>query len=682
MSSPRCSLCDYFESEYLCPRAEYQFSCSFAALEDSVKVGCPRSTSIHNGIAIIESKFCDFEDIMIAGVNPTDHSFRVELYGRRRISLDFTAGIIPRHTASAESFSWVSDRLNTCRKDHGKCNRPTASKLPTRILDVGPLDGSPGNQVKLVEPFSISAQYACLSHCWGVVEVITTTRKNLAAHCQKIPWKGLSKTFQDAVTYTRLIGLRYLWIDSLCILQDDKEDWRRESAQMAAIYQNSYITLAATKSPDGNGGFFSEGSIFDHNHPLEPRLQVPLSVPLIGTEYSTMQYYVRRRIVHFDSSYKAADGFQTANPLMTRAWAYQERLLSPRVLHFCKQELVWECQEITLCECRSFDPDIHPKQMYSTTIGTWTNRRAHLNLTVDDSQNKSQHSSEESATLLKLPHGNGTGLIQPKLTSKTLNCRPQVNSQSTPFANSVERVIPNIVSTWHRLVEEYSSLRLSKRSDKLPAIAGLAKQIGALKTGTYLAGLWEDSIYEDLLWISRPERISHKEVAYPRPTAYRAPTWSWASTSSGVIFVNSNGLRDFTFPTFRVLQSRCAPVRDGDWYGEVASGSLVIKGTLQPAIVVYIDPSRYFLHVKGKQYTVVPDYFWSPEGRAPVRDGEIVYCLGLFKHPRFAGSYFSLVVRQLADDSGQYERIGAAKFHEGSAGDLFDEIVEETITLV
>ncbi|KAF2802636.1 HET-domain-containing protein, partial [Mytilinidion resinicola] len=252
---------------------------------------------------------------------------------------------------------------------------------PTRILDVGLSDDLSKNSVKLSELSNVSAQYVCLSHCWGTVRVITTTRQTLAARCQGIPWESLPKTFQDAITYTRRLGLRYLWIDSLCILQDDREDWRRESALMAAIYKNSYITLAATKSPD-------------------------------------VQYYVHERIFHFD--WRA--GFDdAANPLRTRAWAYQGRLLSPRVLHFCAQELAWECQETTQCEC-----------LYSERL-------------------------------------------------------------------RATRCTPNLVSLWRYLVEEYSGLRLLEKSDRLPAIAGLAAHIATYKPGKYLAGLWGDSIYEDML---------------------------------------------------------------------------------------------------------------------------------------------------------------------------------------
>jgi hypothetical protein len=97
-------------------------------------------------------------------------------------------------------------------------------------------------------------QYATLSHCWGKARVIQTTKENLALRMQVIEWDHLPKTFQDAVAIVQALGVRFLWIDSLCIVQDDVLDWKQESVRMAAIYSNSYINIAATGSSDSRGG--------------------------------------------------------------------------------------------------------------------------------------------------------------------------------------------------------------------------------------------------------------------------------------------------------------------------------------------------------------------------------------------------------------------------------------------
>ncbi|KAF1828678.1 HET-domain-containing protein [Decorospora gaudefroyi] len=95
-----------------------------------------------------------------------------------------------------------------------------------------------------------------VSHCWGKQPIIRTTTSNLDAYAINIPWENLSKTFQDAVSFTYRLDLKYLWIDSLCIIQDSIDDWRREGSRMSQIYKNAIITLAATGAADGREGCF------------------------------------------------------------------------------------------------------------------------------------------------------------------------------------------------------------------------------------------------------------------------------------------------------------------------------------------------------------------------------------------------------------------------------------------
>ncbi len=101
-------------------------------------------------------------------------------------------------------------------------------------------------------------QYSTLSHCWGDKQVITTTTMTLESRKRLISWNELSKTFQDAMMITQRLGLQHIWIDSLCIVQDDKLDWETESKKMATIYENSLLTIAAAKAMNGTEGCFSE----------------------------------------------------------------------------------------------------------------------------------------------------------------------------------------------------------------------------------------------------------------------------------------------------------------------------------------------------------------------------------------------------------------------------------------
>ncbi|KAK8192030.1 heterokaryon incompatibility protein-domain-containing protein, partial [Phyllosticta capitalensis] len=299
---------------------------------------------------------------------------------------------------------------------------------PRRLIDVRNTEKN--GPVKLIETTGQEGRYLCLSHCWGEPENhpprttegghpvepgmgfegeldsdnVMRTLRTIDEHKEGIPWTDLSKTFQDAVSFVRALGESYIWIDSLCIIQDSPQDWAQESTKMADIYQNSYLTIAATKSSNSAGGLF--------NTP--------------------------------DSRFKEHSFNTPVPPLLQRAWVYQERVLSPRTLHFGHQEVLWECMSQTSCEC---------------SLG-WSTQ--------------------------------------------------------------------DLVKEWHRAVSEYSTLALTKSSDRLPAIAGIARQMQKLRRGEdYFAGLWRESCLEDLLWFHNCQQGPGEYRECIRDTRC-APSWSWA----------------------------------------------------------------------------------------------------------------------------------------------------------
>ncbi|KAM6516544.1 hypothetical protein FALCPG4_014727 [Fusarium falciforme] len=172
-------------------------------------------------------------------------------------------------------------------------------------------------------------RYACLSYCWGKPEFTVTTLGNLKGHLERgIELKDLPQTFQDAVEVARELKVRYLWIDALCIIQDedDHEDWKRECGNMASIYRNSYLTIAAAWATSANGGCFT--------------------TPDPGVATGPV---MKRKVPHFHYTETPEDS--TEFPILTRAWTFQERLLARRVIYFGRQEIVWYCMEMSTCEC-------------------------------------------------------------------------------------------------------------------------------------------------------------------------------------------------------------------------------------------------------------------------------------------------------------------------------------------
>lgn len=133
----------------------------------------------------------------------------------------------------------------------------TRASLPRRVLDLGS-DQLSG--VVLYETQGEKNLYVTLSHCWGTEtgSLIQSTKSNYNDRKQGIAWSQLPATFQDAINITRALNIRYLWVDSLCIIQGDVLDWEEQSALMAGIYSNCYVNLAATHAPNATGGLFSE----------------------------------------------------------------------------------------------------------------------------------------------------------------------------------------------------------------------------------------------------------------------------------------------------------------------------------------------------------------------------------------------------------------------------------------
>ncbi|KAH9220962.1 heterokaryon incompatibility protein-domain-containing protein [Leptodontidium sp. 2 PMI_412] len=211
--------------------------------------------------------------------------------------------------------------------------------LPTRVIDVD------GDTLSLYISRHEKEPYAALSHCWGKQLVIQTHKSSLEDRVLDIPWGSLSSTFQDTVTTTRLLGLKYLWIDSLCIIQDDAEDWARESGSMASIYDGAQIVIAASDSSDGHDGF------------LKDRPSTNGSKTIFGgTNADGESYKIKVRQGDDHRWYgnllpPRSQVVRDSSPLFNRGWAFQERLLATRYVQFRSQELVWECRTSLWCEC-------------------------------------------------------------------------------------------------------------------------------------------------------------------------------------------------------------------------------------------------------------------------------------------------------------------------------------------
>ncbi|TQN71695.1 hypothetical protein CSHISOI_03820, partial [Colletotrichum shisoi] len=253
-------------------------------------------------------------------------------------------------TDSEASQKQMKRWIDNCVESHPKCQPSHAGNafMPTRVLDIGATnDPWPPLQIPVVKTSTIgdeSRKYMTLSHCWGEKLFVNLTPERLKKFTNDgIPWgnsssgNGISSSqnFVEAIKTTRRLGIRYLWIDSICIIQGDKEDWAVESKLMHKVYRNSYCNLAAVDSKDCLGGLFR-----GREHGVLPATYDPprgSSHRLSGRKW---------RILTSDLWDKDLLG----SPLYTRGWVFQERMLSPRLLQFGHSQMFWDCATISACE--------------------------------------------------------------------------------------------------------------------------------------------------------------------------------------------------------------------------------------------------------------------------------------------------------------------------------------------
>ena len=177
--------------------------------------------------------------------------------------LDLVQQSVPFTDPSNQSaIEWASEKTLQCIQSHEKCQSMQSEglrSLPTRLIDIVP-DGL-GGDIVLIESASLPHEtlYMALSYCWGDIRPeCTTTPDTLSANKERIPWAKLPKTFQDAISVARQMSIKYMWIDSICIIQGDDDDWKTEGGKMFQVYKNSYLTLAAAWCRNSRSGLFNE----------------------------------------------------------------------------------------------------------------------------------------------------------------------------------------------------------------------------------------------------------------------------------------------------------------------------------------------------------------------------------------------------------------------------------------
>lgn len=229
--------------------------------------------------------------------------------------------------------SAIRDWLRICESSHPECRPKWQCQLPTRLIDLG--DGSGGLQlVNTASLNSDEAKYTALSYCWGGSTFLQLTKETVHIYLEQIPPNELPKTFLDAIFVTRKLGLRHIWIDMLCIIQDDHDDWAAESVKMSDIYHGSVLTLSANDSPSPSNGLFLQGS-------TSLSARKTYSRAFLSSLSSKNE---KETLIHIVPKQKGRSA------LHERGWTLQENVLSSRTVGVTNSELKWRCEVSTSWE--------------------------------------------------------------------------------------------------------------------------------------------------------------------------------------------------------------------------------------------------------------------------------------------------------------------------------------------
>ncbi|KAI0334660.1 HET-domain-containing protein [Cubamyces sp. BRFM 1775] len=469
------------------------------------------------------------------------------------------------HVADPRVLALALARIEECAREHAYCQAVTSHPIGSAPLPSRLIDCSYAMFPRLVETNSHSLRepYVALSYVWGMAQPHRTTKDNLASYINHgIDYAVLPQTIRDAIHVTRALGLRFLWIDSLCIIQDSQEDMLRELARMRDVYRYAYVTIDAACATNVTEGFLHK------QRPLDPEHMLPFVCPRDPASQSIGQVQVGMAYIapqNYEKVFPPSQDLITTADLpgnktrpttytAARAWCLQEVLMSTRSLVFTSETVQLRCHTHTrnVGGCR---------------------------------------------------HNPAWDL--PRLPDATFLPDRQVVRGSDEWKH--------IRSRWRNVVEDYSNRLLSEPTDKLVAISGLAEMFAHALCTDYLAGLWRDSLIHDLLW-RRCDWIT--QAPPPRyPFGYCAPSWSWGCIDGPTCYDTLVDRPDL-HPLAEVVSCTVTLQNMNLPFGPVVSGSLILRARFFPC--KWTDPNRF-----GVRQVAIEPIRGEPDRSIPGGSGEL-----------------------------------------------------------
>lgn len=537
-----------------------------------------------------------------------------------------------------QAIQQIKKWLRTCTEEHADCGAhrermPLFSTHSTfRLVDVGTRTN---DNIRLVEVCSGQdtgdlqneySRYITLSYRWTAETGRTSLKtENKAQFEQFIPTDDWPKVYHDAVSIAHQLDVRYLWIDSLCIIQDQTEDWLTQAALMGTIYSGGLLNLAAVQ---GSGLEVSR-------HPLRvaPCLLTLQTPEVLGLDSRLTKWLCYRP----DDIRKAVD----RAPLYKRGWYFQERVLSRRTVHFGDQ-LFWECTTLRASEAFPLRTEVPTRQDYVDAAI----RDIKLDLQTEDP--------------------------------------------------SHERHLARYHRRWCSIVRCYTQTELTKPSDRLTALKGIASAMASQfrhSQTDYLAGLWKPNIAIHLLWARQSESYSPADEILADQLANHFPSWSWASCPGETRFIEVNKSPwsrplvrfdrgqasddaaravNLSFLVLRGWPVRCGPVerwlagqnryQEDFYFLSTSGGNGGVVSSTGPMVIVKIELDRPVSNLRQAVYLLpVLMNFGVATGLVLVSTGRIMGA-GLVAYRRLG--YF-----KCADGMKLMEMLGA-RLKNGSVDDL------------
>lgn len=607
-------------------------------------------------------------------------------------SSDIPSHPISDNTGSDASLQQAASWFLDCRMNHIHCrNRglTNAAFSPTRLLFLQQEGEGIRIQLRCSTGQLPAVPYMTLSHCWGGGSPLQLVKVTLSAFQQNIDASQLPKTFLQATQMAKYLGCSYLWIDSLCIIQDDWDDWLHEAALMGQVYKNSICNIAATDATDG-----SKGCFFIRN-PRAIQLE-PFQGNLGQTSYLINDSDVFRHHV-----------------LYTRGWVLQEVLLAPRVLHCCREQLYWHCDELRASEVfpngmpASVSEDYHPVTKYRS-FNSYGKRSILTSSTLENIASKVPYYAGSLATprWIEFPRAYSADLDLNRSGFEVLGKDVDLSLRDMSryldlLSGHVELSVrwklraTHPFTYWARLVQAYCSMSFTRTEDRAAAFSGIISLLRP-HLGEYLVGLWEIFLPFELLWVAvRPSN---------RQKIFRGPSWSWMSIDGPVEYSRCGHSVEHDqllvrFVSASVDYTSTDMSRASNWemrlWGKLAVGDYKHRGNrpskrvhmhyignptgrILPSGAPEVDPTELLL----ESDTPSPPYIFLDEVE-PVElyDREFVFFL-LFRDQVVGSKIQAGLVLRLTEDEQRFRRIGVFDGANPNVQAVFDAVEPREVVLV